>query len=97
MLAFTPLLIEDQPEVLYTGRAIIDFIMLAKYRSYDDDTLRYISAALKRIDLLKEVFRRYRPKDTITSKGHFNYPKFHSLLYLLEKIRALGPIDGYST
>ena len=71
--------------------------MLAKYRSYDDNTLRYISATLKRIDLLKEVFRRYRPKDTITSKGYFNYPKFYSLLYLLEKIRTLGPIDRYST
>ena len=97
MPVFAPILIERNPDALHAGRAMIDFVMLARYRSHDDETLRYMDAALTRIDLLKEVFRAYRPKDKTTDQGHFNFPKFHSISHLSDMIRSLGPPDGYTT
>ncbi|KAF6227509.1 hypothetical protein HO173_012249 [Letharia columbiana] len=97
MATFAPILVELNPDALHAGRAILDLVILARYRSHDDDTIRYLLAALARIDLLKEVFRAYRPLDKTTGKGHFNFPKFHSISHLPEMIQSFGPPDGLTT
>ena len=94
---FAPLLSEKNPDILHAGRAIVDFIMLARYRSHDEATLEYMNAALERIDLLKEVFRKYRPVNKKTGEQTFNFPKFHSISHYIDMIRYYGPPDGYST
>ena len=97
MATFIPVLIKLNPDALYTGRVILDLVILARYRSHNGDTIRYLLAALARIDLLKEVFRAYRPLDKTTGKGYFNFPKFHSISHLPEMIRLFGPPDGLTT
>ena len=92
-----PLLMAEHTGELYCIRAIIDFITLAQYRSHSEETLRYMLAALKRIDLLKDVFAPYRPVDKITEAGHFNFPKFHAMTHYPEYIRLYGAADGVDT
>ncbi len=41
----TPLLIHNAPKAIQCARAILDFMMLAQYDSYDDKTLRYMEHA----------------------------------------------------
>lgn len=55
-----PLLTPIDPHAMLCVRAFMDFVMLAHYRSHDEETLGYMEHALKRIDLLKEVFRTCR-------------------------------------
>jgi hypothetical protein len=54
LLVFTPLLKEigklEAKEAIRFIRATIDFITLAMYESYDEDTLRYFNLALYRIN-----------------------------------------------
>ena len=56
-----------------------------------------MNAALERIDLLKEVFRKYRPVNKKTGEQTFNFPKFHSISHYINIIRYYGPPDRYST
>ena len=42
---------------MYCARAIVDFILLAQYKTHDDETLRYLEQALYRIDKTKVVFK----------------------------------------
>jgi hypothetical protein len=74
---YTPLLKEVG---CYNGvrflRTLVDFCLYAMYRSYDDETLRYITFALYRMNQYKEAFRSQRPKKTKDdTDGHFNFPK----------------------
>jgi hypothetical protein len=46
-------------------RAVMDFITLAEYRSYDEKTLGYIKYTLNKINKIKEKFRDLRPKDKV--------------------------------
>ena len=94
---FISILIKINSDTLYIEQAIINFILLAGYRSYNDKILRYINIALARIDLLKEVFWIYRPLDTITDKDYFNFLKFYNISYLRETIRFLNLLDKYIT
>ncbi|THZ51318.1 hypothetical protein D6C86_10541 [Aureobasidium pullulans] len=61
---FVPILEEigtkEASDAIKFIRATVDFIMLAMYRSHDDETLRYFDLALFRMNEYKEVFRRYR-------------------------------------
>jgi Plavaka transposase len=86
-----------QPILLY-ARAILDFLTLAQYRSHDEETLRYMELALYQINQLKWVFSRYRTnlKDE-KNAGHFNFPKFHSIVHYPEFIRLFGTTDGVDT
>lgn len=97
MAIFAPVLMELNPDALHAGRGLLDLVILARYHSHDDDTIRYLYAALARIDLEKEVFRPFRPLDTTTGKGHFNFPKFHSISHIPEMIRSFGSLDGLTT
>ena len=65
------------------------------YRFYNNKTLRYIDIILARIDLLKKVFRIYRPLNIIINKGYFNFLKFYSINYLRKTIRSLNLLNKY--
>src|SRR6266436_3093147 len=47
------------PGAMHCARAIIDFILLAQYKTHDDETLCYLEQALYRIDRTKVVFKRF--------------------------------------
>jgi hypothetical protein len=92
----TPFLLDTAPEALEYTRALIDFIILAQYRSHDENTLGYMEQALLRIDNTKEAFAKYRPTDA-NNDAHWNYPKFHSLSHYVSFIRKFGAPNGYDT
>ena len=96
MFIFIPILIKINFDTLYIKRAIINFVLLARYRFYNDKILRYINIALARIDLLKEVFRVYRSLDITIDKGYFNFLKFYSISHLRKTIRSINLLDKYT-
>ena len=49
--------------------------------------------ALKRINLLKDIFAPYWPVNKITEVGHFNFSKFHIITYYLEYIQLYSAVN----
>jgi hypothetical protein len=92
-----PLLSTKVPGAMHCARAIVDFILLAQYKTHDDETLRYLEQALYRIDRTKAVFKRFRPIDKATDEGHFNFPKFHAMTHYTSCIREYGAADNFDT
>ena len=84
-----PLLTLKKPAAMLFARAAMDFVMLAFYRSHDDETLRYMSHALWRMDRLKGVFASLRTD--------FNFPKWHSITHFIDMIKEFGTADGTDT
>jgi Plavaka transposase len=87
-----PLLLNgpDKAMIVY-ARAVIDFWILAQYRSHDDNTLKYMEHAISQMDKLKWAFRKYR------HDGHFNFPKFHVITHYPEFIRMYRTTEGVDT
>ncbi len=57
LLVYAPLLEEvGAQDAVRFLRAVVDFSILAMYKSYNDDTLRFITLALFRINQYKEAF-----------------------------------------
>ncbi len=92
-----PILTEKHPEAMQFVRAVVDLVMLAEYRTHDEDTLGYLDQAISRIDNLKEYFRNLRPKDKHTGEGQFNFPKFHVLVHYTDFIKNFGTLDGFDS
>ena len=92
-----PLLSTKEPGAMYCARAIVDFILLAQYKTHDDETLEYLDHALYRIDKTKAVFKQFRPVDKATDEGHFNFPKFHAMTHYTSSIREYGAADNFDT
>jgi hypothetical protein len=92
-----PLLTTKEPGAMHCARAIVDFILLAQYKTHDDETLRYLEQALYRIDKTKVAFQKLRPIDKITEEGHFNFPKFHIMTHYTTCIREYGAADNFDT
>ena len=82
---------------MYCARAIVDFILLAQYKTHDDETLEYLDHALYRIDKTKAVFKQFRPVDKAIDEGHFNFPKFHAMTHYTSSIREYGAADNFDT
>jgi hypothetical protein len=61
-----PILISHYFNAIKFLRAIIDFITLAEYRSYDEETLEYMEHAFNKINNMKKEFRDLRPKNRVT-------------------------------
>jgi hypothetical protein len=91
------LLSTKEPGVMHCARAIVDFILLAQYKTHDDKTLRYLEQALYKIDRTKIAFQRLRPVDKITEEGHFNFPKFHVMSHYTTCIKEYGAADNFNT
>ncbi|KAK5108882.1 hypothetical protein LTR85_003945 [Meristemomyces frigidus] len=100
MPVYTPLLEEaNAPDAIRFVRAAVDFILMAMYKSHDDDTLRYMTLALYRMNQYKEIFRPYRlaKNSAEGDEGHFNFPKFHSMLHYTDFIKWLGNAPDLET
>jgi hypothetical protein len=91
-----PILTKKHPQAMQFVRAMLDFVMLAEYRSHDEQTLECMDQALSRIDKLKEYFRDLRPKDKHTGEGQFNFPKFHILTHYTA-FKKFGTLDGFDS
>jgi hypothetical protein len=92
-----PLLSSKEPGAIHCARAIVDFILIAQYKTHNDETLRYLDHALYRIDKTKVVFKALRPVDKATGEGHFNFPKFHIMTHYTSCIRDFGAADNFDT
>ncbi len=92
-----PLLSVKEPAAMHCARAIVDFILMAQYKTHDNETLRYIEHALHRIDRMKVAFRALRPLNKSTNEGHFNFPKFHIMTHYTSFIRDFGAADNFDT
>ncbi|KAH3948522.1 hypothetical protein HBH53_101860 [Parastagonospora nodorum] len=53
------LFVSKAPFALHFIRAVCDLVILAQYKSHDEDTLAYIQGALERMNVFKEEFRLY--------------------------------------
>ncbi|KAH4096258.1 hypothetical protein HBH48_054520 [Parastagonospora nodorum] len=67
------LFILKAPFALHFIRAVCDLVILAQYKSHDEDTLAYIQGALERINVFKKEFQVYQ--QTLEEEKNFNYPK----------------------
>ena len=90
-------MVSRRPAVIYYIRAVIDFVIIAHYRTHDEEIIRYIIYILYRIDKLKTVFKIYWPVDKNTNEGYFNFPKFYAVIYYPEFIRKFKYIDKYNS
>src|SRR5436305_12908311 len=75
--------------------AIIDFVLMAQYKTHDNETLCYMEQALYRIDKLKGVFKALCPLDKSTKEGYFNFPKFYIMTYYTTFIWEFGAADNF--
>ncbi|KAH5726701.1 hypothetical protein HBI17_236070 [Parastagonospora nodorum] len=79
------LFVSKAPFALHFIRAVCDLVILAQYKSYDEDTLAYIQGALERMNVFKEEFRVYRR--TLGEEKNFNYPKWHAEAYYITMVK----------
>ena len=70
----------------------VDFTLLAEYKLYNKDTIKYLKAALYWINKTKEAFLPYRPDDK--NPPNFNIPKLHAISHYLEIIRVFSALMG---
>ena len=75
--------------------AIIDFVLMAQYKTHDNETLCYMEQALYRIDKLKGAFKALCPLDKSTKEGYFNFPKFYIMTYYTTFIWEFGAADNF--
>ena len=68
--------------------AIINFALLAKYKSYNEDNIKYFKAALYQMDKTKEAFLPYQSDDK--NPPNFNIPKLYAISHYLEIICVFG-------
>ncbi|OCK97922.1 uncharacterized protein K441DRAFT_545185, partial [Cenococcum geophilum 1.58] len=83
--ALAPLLTSKALYAIYFTRAILDFVTIVQYRTYNEEILQYIEYALYWIDKLKgDVFLLFR----LSKAGllYFNIPKLYAITYYLESI-----------
>ena len=71
---------------------IVNFILLAEYKLYNKDIIKYLKAILYRIDKPKEAFLLYRPNDK--NLPNFNIPKLYTISYYLEIICVFSALIG---
>ena len=66
---------------MHCTQAIVDFILIVQYKTYNSETLHYIEHALYKIDKIKVAFRALCPLDKSTDEGYFNFSKFYIITY----------------
>jgi hypothetical protein len=67
-------------------------MLLAEYKLYNKDIIKYLKAILYQIDKTKEAFLLYRPNDK--NLPNFNIPKLYTISYYLEIIRVFSALIG---
>ena len=71
---------------------IVNFILLAEYKLYNKDIIKYLKAILYWIDKTKEAFLPYRPNNK--NLPNFNIPKLYIISYYPEIIYIFGALIG---
>jgi hypothetical protein len=95
ILVVTFLLIDKWSHALNFIRALIDFILMTQYRSYDESTLQYLQHAIYRMNVFKSTFVSARSSNRETKKEHFNFFKFHVMTHYAAFIRKYETADEY--
>ncbi len=80
------LLSSKEPGAIHYTWVIVDFILIAQYKTHDEETLYYLDHALYRIDKTKIVFKVLYLVDKTRDEGHFNFLKFHIITYYMSCI-----------
>ena len=70
--AITSLLIKKRNTTIHCAQAIMNFVMLTQYISYDENILNYMKHALYRINNLKTIFVKYRSQNTTYDENDEN-------------------------
>ena len=70
----------------------VDFVLLAKYKLYNKDIIKYLKAILYQIDKTKETFLLYWPDDKYPP--NFNIPKLYTISHYLKMIRVFSALIG---
>jgi hypothetical protein len=76
-------------------RAFVDFILIAQYRSHNEQILRYLNQTLFRVNFFKSVFRETRQFAQKNENEHFNFSKFHVMSHYSDFIRKYDTTDDY--
>lgn len=84
-------LYDDNPRVIETARAALDFIQLSQYDSHWTLTLIAMTEALEDFHHHKQVFIELGVRD------HFNIPKIHSMQHYVPSITEVGSCRDLST
>jgi hypothetical protein len=72
-------------------RAMLNFLYLAQYTSYTNETLHQLQDSLAEFHNNKPIFV------DLGIREHFNIPKLHSLSHYESSIRLFGTTDNYNT
>jgi len=75
--------------------AIVNFILLAEYKLYNKDMIKYFKVVLYRMDKTKEVFLLYRLNNK--NPPNFNIPKLYTISYYLKIIYIFSILIGTIT
>ena len=89
------LLLYRHKEAILFIRATVDFSLLAKYKSHNKDIIKYLKAALYRIDKTKKAFLPYQPNDK--NPPNFNIPKLYTISHYPEIIRVFSTLIETTT
>ncbi len=74
---------------------IVNFIVIAQYKTHDEETLCYLDHALYRIDKTKIVFKVLHLVNKTTDESYFNFPKFHIMTHYMSCIWDFSAIDNF--
>jgi hypothetical protein len=93
----TFLMIEKSSYAMNFTRVLIDFILIARYKSHDDSTLSYLNQIRFRLNAYKKIFRHSRLKEHEIEKNHFNFFKFHVITHYVDFIKRYKVANKYDT
>ena len=86
-----PLLYGHKGAILFIYTTV-DFVLLAKYKSHNKDTIKYLKAALYQIDKTKEAFLLYQLDNK--NLPNFNIPKLYAISHYLKMICVFNALIG---
>jgi hypothetical protein len=89
------LMIEKWFHAMNFTRVLIDFILIAQYKSHDDSTLNYLDHALFRFNAYKKIFRHSRFKEHEIEENHFNFFKFYAITHYVDFIKRYKVANEY--
>ena len=89
------LLTKTKFNVMKCVRTFLNFIMLTFYKSQNENILKYITKALRRVNKLKIKFIDFRPVFKKIEKSHFNFFKFHVMNHYIKFIRLYDSVDQF--
>ena len=89
------LFIKTKFNIMKCVRAFLNFIILTFYKSQNENTLKYITKVLRRINKLKIEFVDFRPVFKKIEKNHFNFFKFHVMSHYIKFIRLYDSVDQF--